>query len=148
MSDGSGGRRFQVLSWDRCVRLLRTRHVGRIGLATGGFPLILPVNYRIDQNGVIVMRTAAGTAIDAADHANVAFEVDEIDETDETGWSVLVHALAERVTEEYDAEQMERTRATGVTPWPPGERSHWYRLIPQAISGRRIAADRRSAKRR
>lgn len=67
-------------------------------------------------------------------------------ETDETGWSVLVHALAERVTDGHGVELMERTRATGVTPWAPGKRSHWYRLIPQAISGRRIAADR--AKRR
>jgi hypothetical protein len=32
----------------------------------------------------------------------------------------------------------ERMRATGVQPWAPGQ-NRWLRLIPQAISGRRIA---------
>jgi hypothetical protein len=33
---------------------------------------------------------------------------------------------------------VERTRASGVQPWAPGEHGRWLRIIPQAISGRRI----------
>jgi hypothetical protein len=75
-----------------------------------------------------------------ADHTNVAFEVDEIDRRTRSGWSVLVHGLAEAVTDAHRTDLVERTRATGVKPWAPGEHGRWMRLIPQEISGRRIAA--------
>jgi uncharacterized protein len=85
-----------------------------------------------------VMRMAEGTKLAAADHANVTFEVDEIDQQTRSGWSVLVRGLAEEVTSAHRAELIARTEATDVTPWAPGEHGHWMRLIPQAISGRRI----------
>ena len=52
------------------------------------YPLIFPVNYALDRD-VIVVRTHAGTMLEAAAHANVTFEVDEIDRRTRTGWSVL-----------------------------------------------------------
>jgi hypothetical protein len=55
-----------------------------------------------------------------------------------TGWSVLVRGLAEEVTSEHRTELIERTKASGVEPWAPGDHGHWIRLIPQEISGRRI----------
>lgn len=90
------------------------------------------------RSGVIVLRTAAGTAVDRADHTNVSFEVDRIDRTGRTIWSVLVRGLAERVTDSHDPALVERTHATGVEPTAPGDRTRWFRLIPQAISGRQI----------
>jgi uncharacterized protein len=129
---------LEVLDTEECLRLLATQEIGRLGLPGRHFPLILPVNYKLDRN-VIVIRTNADSALAAADHANVAFEVDEIDRRTRSGWSVLVHALAEEVTDAHRAELVERTRATGVKPWAPGEREHWMRLIPQEVTGRRIA---------
>jgi hypothetical protein len=55
---------------------------------------------------------------------------------------VLVRGLAEEVTSAHRSELIARTEATGVTPWAPGEHGHWMRLIPQAISGRRIVPGR------
>ena len=49
-----------------------------------------------------------------------------------------MRGLAEEVTSEHQTELIERTKATGVEPWAPGDRGHWIRLIPHAISGRRI----------
>jgi nitroimidazol reductase NimA-like FMN-containing flavoprotein (pyridoxamine 5'-phosphate oxidase superfamily) len=134
----SDGGTLEVLSTEECLRLLATQQIGRLGLPGERFPMILPFNYAMDR-GVIVIRTHAGSTLSAADHANVAFEVDEIDRRMHSGWSVLVHALAEEVTEEHQAELVERMRDTGVKPWAPGEHGRWMRLIPQAISGRRIA---------
>jgi uncharacterized protein len=99
--------------------------------------LIFPVNYGIDR-GVIVIRTDEGTKLAAADHANVTFEVDAIDSHTRSGWSVLVRGLAEAVTAEFGASLIKSTHAAGVEPWAPGERGRWLRLIPHAISGRRI----------
>jgi hypothetical protein len=90
------------------------------------------------DRGVIVIRTSAGTKLAAAAHANVTFEVDQIDQLTRSGWSVLVRGLAEEVTTEHRAELVEATKATGVQPWAPGEHGHWLRLIPHAITGRRI----------
>ncbi len=49
-----------------------------------------------------------------------------------------MRGLAEEVTSEHRDELIERTKASGVEPWAPGHRGHWIRLIPHAISGRRI----------
>lgn len=128
---------LEVLGIDDCYRLLATQQIGRLGVNAEHYPLIFPVNYALDQ-GVIVIRTNAGTKLAAADHANVTFEVDQIDERTRSGWSVLVRGLAEEVTSEHRTELIERTKATGVEPWAPGDRGHWLRLIPQDISGRWI----------
>jgi nitroimidazol reductase NimA-like FMN-containing flavoprotein (pyridoxamine 5'-phosphate oxidase superfamily) len=125
------------LDADECYRLLATHEIGRLGVNAEHYPLIFPVNYALDR-GVIVIRTHPGTKLTAAGHANVTFEVDEIDRRTRTGWSVLVRGLAEEVTSAHRAELVERTRASGVQPWAPGEHGRWMRIIPQAISGRRI----------
>jgi uncharacterized protein len=90
------------------------------------------------DRGVVVIRTHPGPMLAAADHANVAFQVDAIDPRTRSGWSVLVQGLAEEVTDAHRAELVERTRATGLRPWAPGEHGRWLRLIPQAVTGRRI----------
>ena len=136
-SQDRSGPSLQALTAEECYLLLATQQVGRLGVNAEHYPLIFPVNYGLDH-GVVVIRTAPGTKLAAASHANVTFEVDQIDQLTRTGWSVLVRGLAEEVTEEHRAELLERTRASGVQPWSPGEHGHWLRLIPHAITGRRI----------
>ena len=138
MTTGERRPELQVLAAEDCYRLLATQQIGRLCVNAEHYPLICPVNYVLDRAGVIVIRTAAGTKLAAADHANVTFEVDQIDQRTRSGWSVLVRGLAEEVTSEHRNELLERTKATGVEPWAPGDRGHWIRLIPHAISGRRI----------
>ncbi|GAA2865173.1 pyridoxamine 5'-phosphate oxidase family protein [Pseudonocardia halophobica] len=137
MSEAERDRKLQVLDADECYRLLATEEIGRLGVNAEHYPLIFPVNYALD-GGIVVIRTDAGTKLSAADHANVTFEVDQIDRRTRAGWSVLVRGLAEEVTAQHRAELVERTHASGVEPWAPGEHGHWMRLIPQQISGRRI----------
>ena len=136
MTDGSPG--LLELDGEECYRLLATHEIGRLGVNAEHYPLIFPVNYALDR-GVIVIRTHPGTKLSAAGQANVSFEVDEIDRRTRTGWSVLVRGLAEELTSAHGAELIERTRRSGVRPWAPGEHGRWMRIIPQGISGRRIA---------
>lgn len=137
MTDTDNTRQLQELDLDECYRLLSTEQIGRLGVNAEHYPLIFPVNYALD-GGAIVVRTAPGTTLSAADHANVTFEVDQIDRHTRTGWSVLVRGLAEELTPAHGAEIIDRTIAAGVEPWAPGEHGHWLRLIPHAVSGRRI----------
>lgn len=125
-----------VLHADECRRLLTTRRFGRIGLAGTKFPLILPVNYVLDGD-VIVIRTDSPTITEAGGFTRVAFEVDDVDERSRSGWSVLVQALAEEVVGGRRDELIERMRSAPA-PWAPGEHGHWITLIPQAVTGRRI----------
>ena len=125
------------LDHEECYHLLSTHEIGRLGVNAEHYPLIFPVNYAM-EHGVIVIRTHPGTKLTAAGHANVTFEVDDIDRRSRSGWSVLVRGLAEEVTSDHRAELVERTKATGVRPWAPGDHGRWMRVIPQAISGRRI----------
>ncbi|RBY85720.1 pyridoxamine 5'-phosphate oxidase family protein [Blastococcus sp. TF02A-30] len=134
---GSSDPTMQVIPADECYRLLRTQQIGRIGVNAEHYPLVLPVNFAVDGTSLVI-RTHPGTILRAAEHANVTFEVDEIDQRTRTGWSVLVRGQAEEVGEQHRAELVERTRATGVEPWAPGDKGHWLRLIPHDVSGRRI----------
>ncbi|PPK96100.1 nitroimidazol reductase NimA-like FMN-containing flavoprotein (pyridoxamine 5'-phosphate oxidase superfamily) [Kineococcus xinjiangensis] len=130
---------LEVLSAEECYRLLATQQLGRLGLISNGNQIIMPVNYGLD-GPVVVVRLGQGSVLRAADHANVAFEVDSIDPATHSGWSVLVRGLAEEVGDRHERGLAQRTRDTAVESWAPGERGHWLRVIPQAISGRRIVA--------
>ncbi len=141
MTDPARDRALEVLPADECRRLLATRQFGRIGLAGGRFPLILPVNYTLDGDAVVI-RTGSAKILAAGGFAKVAFEVDDVDERTRSGWSVLVQAVAEEVTGARRDELVERLRTTGVPPWAPGGHGHWIRLAPTVVTGRRIVPGR------
>jgi uncharacterized protein len=141
MTQGPEDSKLEVLDAEECYRLLGTQEIGRLGVNADHYPLIFPVNYGIDRVGAIVIRTGPGTKLSAGDHANVTFEVDQIDPATRSGWSVLVRGLAEEVADRHHVELVERTKATDVTPWAGGDRSHWLRLIPHKVTGRRVRPD-------
>ncbi len=128
---------MEVLSRSECYRILASRSIGRIAVVIDTYPVIIPVNYGLDGETVVI-RTAPGTTVAAADQSNVTFEVDEFDAGRKTGWSVLLRGKAEAVTFSDPADVIERTVAAGASPWAPGERGLWIRVTPEAVSGRRI----------
>lgn len=132
------GREPVELATDTCWSLLRSQEVGRLGVVVRHWPLIVPVNYRLDEQTVVI-RTA-GIVAAAADTANVTFQLDQVDPLAHTGWSVLVRGLAEVVGEHHRPWVAERTHRGGVGPWGPGDRSHWIRVLPQQVTGRRLTA--------
>ena len=128
---------LEVLPSDECQRLLATRRLGRIGLSVAGRPVILPVNYVFDR-GTIVFRTGEGTKFDTAVRgAFVAFEIDDADMAEHTGWSVLVTGVAEEIS---DSDEIDRAEALRLRPWARGIKTHYLRLTPVTVTGRRIAA--------
>jgi uncharacterized protein len=139
--DGARDRSFVVVPADECRELLATRQLGRIGLVGGPFPVILPVNYSLDGDSIVI-RTDSPKITAAGDHTRVAFEVDDVDERTRSGWSVLVQALAEEITGSLRDELVERLHTAEVTPWAPGEHGHWIRLVPKVVTGRRIIPGR------
>ncbi len=134
-------RRVDVLSAEECWALVATQVVGRLGVVVDGYPVIVPVNFAMDGD-VVVLRMGAGAVSAAADHANVTFQVDAMDRGLRTGWSVLVRGLVEEVGADHRPEVAARTASSGVSPWAPGERAHLKRLIPHGVTGRQVLPDR------
>lgn len=138
--DAKAERSLEKLDADACMGLLRTQPVGRIAVTGAhGFPLVYPVNYAI-ESGEIVFRTSQNME-HLLDHSIVTFEVDSFDPETRAGWSVMAHGslVPHHEPGSFDAEGILPT--TGAVPWAPGERKIWMRLVPEVVSGRRIAED-------
>jgi uncharacterized protein len=127
-------RRLIELSVDECLEVLENHQYGRIAFVRDGRPELLPLNYRYHE-GAIVFRTSFGTLLDAAHNQAVVFEVDGTDEDTHTGWSVIVHGKAEEI---WQPEELDRVRELPLEPWAGGERDHYLRVFPTAMSGRRV----------
>ena len=70
---------LEILDRDECLRLLALATLGRIGFTSGALPTVLPVNFHLDRERILV-HTARGGRLDAAlKNAVVAFEADEFD---------------------------------------------------------------------
>jgi nitroimidazol reductase NimA-like FMN-containing flavoprotein (pyridoxamine 5'-phosphate oxidase superfamily) len=124
---------------DECLRLLAADEVGRIAVVHGGTPAIFPVNYLLDGDE-IVFRTGPGTKLEANGRGQACFEIDAVDRETRSGWSVTATGRLEEVTQ-YDR-AWRHVQALPVEPWAEGDRSHWLRLVPSTITGRRIPPSR------
>ena len=128
---------LERLSREECVALLRSENVGRLVVVDGGRPLIFPVNYAMDGDAP-VFRTASGTKLWAAARSPVAFEIDAVDAEARTGWSVVVHGVAQEITA-FDASDLQaRVYGLPVQPWAKGDKPSLVRIAPRLITGRRI----------
>lgn len=125
--------RIGELSRDRCIELLESTPIGRVGFMTDRGPLVLPVNFAW-HDGAVVFRTVEGQKLAAADDRAVCFEVDHWNPEDRTGWSVVVRGEAGEVTQWAEREQLEHI---GLVPWTRDAwRPLWIRIRVDEISGR------------
>ena len=130
---------LEVLDREECLRLLGKATIGRVALSSGALPVILPVNFLLDGERILV-RTGKGTKLDHALAGSVvAFEVDDIDRWRHHGWSVAVTGVAHVVDDPDDLARIERLP---LAHWAPAGGEHVLALSVEMISGRRIPAPR------
>ncbi|NKQ54973.1 pyridoxamine 5'-phosphate oxidase family protein [Amycolatopsis sp. K13G38] len=78
-----------------CVRLVRSKHVGRLVYAERGLPVVRLAEFVIvDEN--VVIHGQVGPWLDRLDGAVVAFEVDHVNTATHTGWCVVIVGRARR----------------------------------------------------
>jgi uncharacterized protein len=131
--------RWQELTKSECFELLAGEHLGRLAVVDDRGPVVFPVNFVLDRH-TVVFRTEAGTKLHAASQGSrVCFEVDGTDAAERTGWSVIVRG---EVTEVTDRAELARLRELPLQVWAPGARNRYVRILPAALTGRRIAAAR------
>jgi uncharacterized protein len=124
-----------------CLRLLATKEVGRIGFVLGGAPHILPVNFVLDEEAVI-FATAEGSKLRGIARNPVVFEVDDTDPGSRSGWSVVIHGMAEEVTGSDPPALLSRVRALHIEPWTTGDKPHLVRIRATSITGRAVGPPR------
>lgn len=126
---------LEVLDRQQCLALLAGVTIGRVGLTTGALPTVLPVNFCLDGDRVLI-RTGEGTKLDAAlSGAVVAFEIDDFDPIGHSGWSVVVTGVADEVTE---PERLRRAERLPLARWAPVGNGHIVAIATDMISGRRL----------
>jgi nitroimidazol reductase NimA-like FMN-containing flavoprotein (pyridoxamine 5'-phosphate oxidase superfamily) len=123
------------LSREESLRLLASAPVGRIVFTRGALPAVLPANFVLDGNEVVISLSEDSALLSAVAESIVAFEADEIDALKHEAWSVVVTGRARLVT---DPQNVERIRDL-MHPWTGvAESAHFLRIRPEIVSGRRI----------
>jgi uncharacterized protein len=125
---------LEVLEREEAMRLLARATIGRIGIHASALPVVLPVNFYLDGDQILI-RTAKGTKLDAATrNAVVAFEADDIDPVYHTGWSVVVTGVARELV---DPAELERAKDLPIPHWASAN-GRYIAISTDIVSGRRL----------
>jgi uncharacterized protein len=128
--------RLRELTAEECFARLGALRpkIGRIAYLEDGYATVLPVNYGLLDDHVII-RTEVSSRLETALRIHpVSFEVDVVDPTWREGWSVLLRGRAEELT----GEALERAEQADLQPWAPGRRGRYVRIVPRHVTGREI----------
>ena len=127
---------LRVLSRDECLRLLATAELGRIALSVRALPVILPVQFALHGERIVIA-THHGTTLERATRdAVVAFEADGVTGDTESMWSVHVNGIASHVT---DPAMIERLHRLQLSSWAPGQPTLFVAISSDHVTGRRMA---------
>ncbi|MDQ1050957.1 pyridoxamine 5'-phosphate oxidase family protein [Streptomyces sp. V4I2] len=131
---------FRELDRQECLRLLAKVPLGRIVHTRQALPAVLPVNFCLDGDGAVLLRSsAASELVRAVDGAVVAFEADEVDAVTHSGWSVVVTGRAAVVA---DPAEYERLSRIGPRSWAPSPEEVFLRIEPELVTGRELVGVR------
>jgi nitroimidazol reductase NimA-like FMN-containing flavoprotein (pyridoxamine 5'-phosphate oxidase superfamily) len=125
-----------ILDRPECLARLRTALVGRIALSVGALPVVLPVNFAMLDDDVLIRTVPGSRLAAAASDAVVAFEADHVDPLGRSGWSVLIQGVASEIT---DPDEIERAGRIPLEPWL-GANGHYLRIVSRFVSGRQMPA--------
>jgi nitroimidazol reductase NimA-like FMN-containing flavoprotein (pyridoxamine 5'-phosphate oxidase superfamily) len=116
--------------------LLRSGIAGRVALVTPTGPHIVPVNYSVVDDAVIIRTSPYSLLGTYGRDTTLAFQIDGFDQERSRGWSVQVRGRGQVVT---DQAQIDRIREVGEPrPWANGVRSLYLRLRWTEMSGRQL----------
>jgi nitroimidazol reductase NimA-like FMN-containing flavoprotein (pyridoxamine 5'-phosphate oxidase superfamily) len=129
-----------VLPSPECMRLLavaaKDGGIGRIGVSTDQAPVVIPVNFTLHDDQILV-RMGTGFFSQAAAGHLVAFEVDNVDSDAGVAWSVLVRGLATLIESPTEIEF-----AAAPHPLVPEPGDMVLVVRPDILTGRRFEVGR------
>ena len=117
-----------------CERLLRRGAFGRFALTTPRGPEIVPVNYVVRDDAVVVRTDPTAVLARHGAGAPLVFEVDAVDPEYWSGFSVIARGVGEVVEDPPKPGSGTPT----ARPWADGDRSCEVRLRWTELTGRRV----------
>ncbi|MHC3467609.1 pyridoxamine 5'-phosphate oxidase family protein [Streptomyces sp. 7R007] len=127
---------FRALDRQECLRLLAKAPVGRVVYTRHALPAVLPVNFSLDTDSAVLLRTSPRSdLVRAVDGVVVAFEADDFDTDRRSGWSVVVTGRASVVTDPAEHERLSRT---GPRSWVASHDGVFVRIAPEMVTGREV----------
>jgi len=134
MAEATEGRVVVDLPPGACREKLESATMGRLGLSVDALPVVVPVNFAIDGQSIVI-RTTSGTKLSAAvNETVVAFEIDDYDAEKDRGWSVLVRGTAREITARP---RIEHLRALPLHPLSPdGRDDRFIEVAMEIVTGR------------
>ncbi|RFU42415.1 pyridoxamine 5'-phosphate oxidase family protein [Actinomadura logoneensis] len=131
---------FRALDRRESLDLLARAPVGRVVYTRQALPAVLPINFSLDTDASVVLRTSPDSElVRAIDGVVVAFEADEFDAATRSGWSVVVTGQATVVT---DPAEHERLTLAGPRSWMPLREAVFVRIESQMVTGRELNGSR------
>jgi nitroimidazol reductase NimA-like FMN-containing flavoprotein (pyridoxamine 5'-phosphate oxidase superfamily) len=124
------------LSTAECLELLSAGLVGRVAMCTPLGPHIVPVNYTVVDESVLIRTSPYSVLGSHARGTTLVVEVDQIDYERQRGWSVIARGRAETVTGAEDLNQIRR--AWEPHTWVSGQRNLYLRVRWSELTGRRL----------
>jgi uncharacterized protein len=116
-----------------CLELLAGHEVGRVAYCDDLGPVVLPVNYTLDHDTVLLQVSPHSVLGRRLRGARASFEIDDFDDYNQSGWSVLVRGEASYVDAADLPDDAGRPHS-----WVEGQRTLHVRIVPGLISGRRL----------
>jgi nitroimidazol reductase NimA-like FMN-containing flavoprotein (pyridoxamine 5'-phosphate oxidase superfamily) len=126
------------LNTQQCEALLRMGMVGRIAFSTPAGPHMVPVNYTVVDDAVVVRTSPYSLLGTHGRNTVVAFEVDGFDHELERGWSVQARGRMEVVTAHREITRIREV--ADPSPWADGVRALYLRLRWADLSGRQLGS--------
>jgi len=123
------------LTVEECLDRLAAETVGRLAFAAADGPRIVPLNYALVDDAIVVRTTAYSEVATHAVGHPAAFEVDRLDHDTRTGWSVLVVGVLHDL-EPADLENVHKVWT--ASSWAGGVRNRYLQLRWREVSGRRL----------
>jgi nitroimidazol reductase NimA-like FMN-containing flavoprotein (pyridoxamine 5'-phosphate oxidase superfamily) len=124
------------LTHAECERLLRAGVAGRVAVSTPTGPHIVPVNYSVVDDAVVIRTTAYSLLGTYGRDTTLAFEVDQFDHDYHRGWSVQARGRSEAVVDQEELDHIKQVWAP--QPWASGSRNLVLRMRWTELSGRRL----------
>jgi uncharacterized protein len=119
-----------------CEQLLRAGLVGRVAACTPDGPHIIPVNYAMTDDAIVLRTTPYSLLGSHARGSVLALEVDQFDYEYQRGWSVVARGRVEAIV---DADELDAVRRSWhPDSWASGRRTLYLRLRWTELTGRRL----------
>jgi hypothetical protein len=106
-------------------------HVGRLAVADGQSPLVVPLNFTL-HDGEVLVRIGPGLLSDLVPNSFVSFEVDRVETDRGEAWSVLVRGLA------FQAGADIQNGGAMPEPWVPEPGHTLLSIRAEVVTGRRF----------